>query len=138
MSRLPDKRMDLVAQWIDKAEHDYSAALYLLESSETDVPYDVVCFHAQQCAEKYLKATGVHERMSVPRTHDLMELLSLLPSGIRPTMPAEELAELNPYGIDIRYPGFFESVTRDDATRALSIANRIRVPCRTFLLKGMA
>lgn len=137
MSRPHDERTDLVAQWIDKAEHDYFAALYLLESSETDVPYDVVCFHAQQCAEKYLKAVGVHEKMPVPRTHDLMELLSLLPSSIRPSMPAEELAELNPYGIDIRYPGFFESVTREDASRALAIANRIRIPCRTFLLKDL-
>jgi len=135
MNRPHNDQNDLVMQWIDKAEHDYHAALYLLESAEHEVPYDVVCFHSQQCVEKYMKAAGVNEGMVIPRTHDLLELLDLLPPSVRQSILANECAELNPYGIDIRYPGFMEGPAREDAARALSIANRVRTVCRVFLLK---
>jgi HEPN domain-containing protein len=45
----------LTAEWISKAENDFATALR--ESRvRKNVNYDAVCFHAQQCAEKYLKA----------------------------------------------------------------------------------
>ena len=45
----------LTSEWIDKAEGDF--ATMMREMQVQDYPnYDAVCFHAQQCAEKYLKA----------------------------------------------------------------------------------
>ncbi len=38
-------------------------------------PTDTVCFHAQQCVEKYLKAVLVSEAIDFPKTHDLEELM---------------------------------------------------------------
>jgi len=49
------KRIDLVKLWIRKAENDLVAAEHLL-TVRPHTPYDTICFHAQQCAEKYLKA----------------------------------------------------------------------------------
>ncbi len=76
--------------------------------------YDGVCFHAQQCLEKYLKARLIAADAPFPRTHDLGRLLDL-------TLPFEPLwdtwrAELNllsSYAVEFRYPG--ESATKEDA-----------------------
>lgn len=125
----------LVDQWIEKAEHDYSAATSLLKSLDEDCPFDIVCFHAQQCAEKFLKAVGTYEQFSIPRTHDLNELLSMMPVSLKQLIQADELAELNPFAVDIRYPGFMEKESREDAVHALEIATHVRSVCSEYLCK---
>jgi HEPN domain-containing protein len=43
------------AEWVEKAEGDFRTAAR--ERNSDEYPnYDAACFHAQQCAEKYLKA----------------------------------------------------------------------------------
>jgi len=49
------KGINLAKLWIKKAENDLVAAEHLL-TARPHTPYDTICFHAQQCAEKYLKA----------------------------------------------------------------------------------
>jgi HEPN domain-containing protein len=71
MARKPDIR-----PWIYKAEEDYRAALTLARKRKDPVP-DNVCFSAQQCVEKYLKAFLVYHRKGFPKTHDLAELLKI-------------------------------------------------------------
>ena len=51
---LYEKKIDLVKLWIKKAENDLVAAEHLL-TVRPHTPYDTICFHAQQCAEKYLR-----------------------------------------------------------------------------------
>ena len=53
----------LTAEWLAKAEEDYSVAKGLLRRRK--VPADSVCFHSQQAAEKYLKAVLAGERRPV-------------------------------------------------------------------------
>jgi HEPN domain-containing protein len=55
----PLEHLALVRLWIEKAESDYKAFQKLLEMGE-DCPFDTVCFHAQQCVEKYIKARLVY------------------------------------------------------------------------------
>ena len=79
---------DLSAEWIDKAEADFSTATR--ENRVRKAPnYDAVCFHAQQCIEKYLKAILVRHRKAFSKTHDLEFLLeSILP--LYPTLKQPE------------------------------------------------
>ncbi|WXG41970.1 MAG: HEPN domain-containing protein [Candidatus Freyarchaeum deiterrae] len=49
------EKIDLVKFWIKKAENDLITAENLLNILP-EPPLDIICFHAQQCAEKYLKA----------------------------------------------------------------------------------
>ena len=65
-----------VRRWVEKAEHDLRNAEYVLGLAE-DCPTDTVCFHCQQCVEKYLKALLIHHGIDFPRTHDLVVLLNL-------------------------------------------------------------
>ena len=61
-------------EWVEKAEADYDAAL-LLRPSRKRHARDIVCFHLQQCVEKYLKARLEEAGLSFPKTHDLEQLL---------------------------------------------------------------
>ena len=64
-------------EWVQKAEGDMNTARR--ESIvKKDPNHDAVCFHAQQCAEKYLKALFIETGLPLTRTHDLEILLSLL------------------------------------------------------------
>ena len=69
-------RRDLVRQWLGRAEEDLGVAEHLLKGG---APYLAsVAFHAQQAAEKFLKARLVHHQVPFPKTHDLARLLDLL------------------------------------------------------------
>jgi hypothetical protein len=48
-----DKRAEL-KQWIEIADSDLDAANHLAKNMRP-APYEIVCFHCQQAAEKYLK-----------------------------------------------------------------------------------
>ena len=126
------KLMHLVRLWVQKAENDLKNATYML-TMEGDCPYDTVCFHAQQCVEKYMKAMLTCLQIDFPKTHDLPELLSWLPEeiGLQPHLPGVSL--LNRYAVEARYPGDWEPITRDEAEEAVVIAQSARSSIRTHL-----
>lgn len=120
----------LTTEWIEKAESDYEAAEWLQQAPTPN--HEAVCFHLQQCIEKYLKASLQEANIPIPRTHDLKELLDL----IVPIMPtwhtwAPALSKLSKHAVKIRYPG--DSATADDTEYALRICNEVRQAGRTHL-----
>ncbi len=52
----PDPVVELIRDWLAKAENDLKTAVVALTLGG-DCPTDTVCFHAQQCVEKYIKAS---------------------------------------------------------------------------------
>lgn len=60
--------------WLAKARNDILTIENNIAGSR--VPWDAVCFHAQQAAEKTLKAFLIFHGRVVARTHDLVALLS--------------------------------------------------------------
>ncbi len=118
-------------EWITKAESDLRAAIYLLEPRPGQ-PTDAVCFHAQQCAEKYMKALLVFRGTDFPKTHDLEKLSSLLPAALRPRLVPEEQRRFSGYAIAARYPGSGE-IPYTEARRAVAIARRVRREIRRAL-----
>jgi HEPN domain-containing protein len=73
----PDKVTLVIREWVNKAENDLKTAVHTLEM-EDDCFTDTVCFHAQQCVEKYLKAFLVLEGIDFPKTHDIGKISALL------------------------------------------------------------
>ena len=67
---------DLTREWIVKAEGDFATAGREMRARKQP-NFDAVCFHAQQAAEKYLKAVLQENGADVPRTHNLIDLLGL-------------------------------------------------------------
>lgn len=114
----------LTREWVDKAEGDFLVAQKIYRARKNPV-YDAVCFHAQQCAEKYMKAFLQENAQPIPRTHALMDLLKLcqdINSGL--AILASDLQELSYYAVNIRYPG--ESADKEDAKRAFSAVKVVR------------
>ncbi len=128
----PPELLELVRRWVEKAEHDLTNAAYML-TLEEGCPFDTVCFHAQQCVEKYLKALLTLRLIPFSKTHDLAELRDSVPSNLGLDLSADDLAELSPYAVETRYPGIWESLGRDEAARAVEIAKRVRSAVRTLL-----
>ena len=118
-------RRELVEQWLGKAEEDLAAAEHLVASEEP--LWASAAFHAQQAAEKYMKAFLVHHQVEFRKTHDLGELLDLVATLDEPFAKSlGDLTILNPYGVDARYPGDYPDVRRQDAEEAVSLAGRVR------------
>jgi HEPN domain-containing protein len=90
-------------------------------------------FHAQQCAEKYLKALLMVRRQAFPRTHDLAALSDLcLQNGISIPVHQDALERLAAYAVQVRYPG--ADPTPEEAREALRIAQAVRRWARRLLL----
>ncbi len=110
-------------EWIAKAEGDF--AVMERESRVRKNPnYDAVCFHSQQCVEKYLKARLCEADISFGKIHDLVALLEQV-LDVEPEWETlrEDLAYLSDFSVAFRYPG--ESADRQSA---LDAQHR----CRTF------
>lgn len=115
---------DTVKEWMGKAARDFATAARELRA--TDTPnYDAVCFHAQQCIEKLMKALLIHLGVVPTKTHDLAFLDKLLiPVCPEWSWPVEELRFLTRAAVAFRYPG--EAAELEDAEQALAIAARLR------------
>jgi HEPN domain-containing protein len=122
---VPPETIEILRQWVEKAEHDLEAARRIM-AVEEGCPYDTVCFHCQQAAEKYLKALLTLLGIQAPRSHDLEKLAHLLPTGHALAVSVSELASLNPYAVEVRYAGDWMLPQREDAASALDLAMRIR------------
>lgn len=117
-------------EWIEKAEGDLKVARR--EAQTPDPVYDAICFHAQQCAEKYLKALLEEDNITFPQIHDLVVLLDLsggLIPALDPLKP--RLAHLSVFGIASRYPGV--RADRQAAEEAITTAEEVRTIIRTKL-----
>ena len=125
-------RRDLVRQWLAKAEEDFGVAEHLAAARS---PYlSMVAFHAQQAAEKHLKAVLVHHQLHFPKTHDLGELLDLVAAcDVALADALREVTALNPYGVEFRYPGDFPAITHGDAKTAVELAAKVRGAVRLAL-----
>ena len=126
---------DFVQQWLKKANSDLQAAKLLCAGELED--YFTGGFHAQQAAEKYIKAFLVRHQVEFPKTHDIGRLRQLV--ARRDAALAERLEKadvLTPYGVDMRYPEEFEVVSQKRAACAVALAERVKEEILTSL-KGI-
>ena len=115
----------IVRQWLDKAEQDMKAGEALL-AAEPPFLYPA-CFHAQQAAEKYLKAFLTWHQIEFPKTHAIEELLDLVQrADVDTASSLKDAIELTPYGVDIRYPGDQPEPDLEETRRAVELARKVR------------
>jgi len=117
-------RRGLVQEWLDKSREDLGVADYLLRERS---PYlNAIGFHAQQAAEKVLKALLVRHQVEFPKAHNLGELLDLV-AQVAPALATtlRSATTLNPYGVEVRYPGDLPHMTDEDAAHAVRLASQV-------------
>ena len=131
--KAPDQvRREFVKAWLAKADEDMLAAGALLDAAMPS--YDPVGFHAQQAAEKALKALLVRHQVRFGKTHDMRGLLGVaerVAPGIGQQLAGVEA--LTPYAVDARYPGEDPPLGREDASARLDVARRVVAHVRTLL-----
>lgn len=112
-------------EWLRKADNDFLDIRNNLAASRT--PWDAVCFHAQQGAEKSLKAFLVSHGKTPPRTHDLVALLAQC-AATAPEMATltADCELLNVYAVSIRYPDSGIEPDRKSSGPVVEAAQRIR------------
>jgi HEPN domain-containing protein len=107
--------------WFAKADTDFRSAWMLADLSG---PPETICFLAQQGAEKYLKGYLVWHGVTFRKVHDMLEILN----GCRNVEKAfgqleDDCRALNPYAVEVRYPGFEAFYDDEYARDALERAN---------------
>ena len=91
-----------------------------------------MCFHAQQCIEKYLKAVLLRENLPIRKIHDLVLLLQeCLPKHPLWEAMRPDLERLSQNAVLMRYPG--ETATREKARRAVKMMQHCREEIRAGL-----
>lgn len=116
--------------WGELAEEDFILARAALRRKQPLT--SGVCFHSQQCAEKYMKALLISKGAEFPKTHDLLMLNNLCSAaGIFLEIDQKHLNTLTDYAVRTRYPG--NHPTEDDAKEAIELAKLVRNFARKFL-----
>lgn len=134
MFELDENALAVVQQWVHKAENDLKNAAHTLKLGQ-ECPTDTVCFHAQQCVEKYVKALLIWHGIEFSRIHHISALVALLPTRFRPDLTPEEQERLTDYAVSARYPGDYEAIPLTEARQAVQVARRVRKQIRKWLPK---
>jgi HEPN domain-containing protein len=102
----------ITIEWVNKAEGDFATAKRELQAL-SDPNYDAVCFHAQQCIEKYLKACLQEAGIPFGKTHDLSSLLDLiLPTQAHWETLRADLHALTVFAVTYRIPAIQQMKAR--------------------------
>ena len=112
--------------WIEFAAADLATAEHTLRTQKP-CPFWIVAYHAQQAAEKSLKAYLVWRMTPYPHTHDLRLLLDTCQAagGEDWTEQHREVEKITPMGVIARYPSLIRSVSREEAEWAVAAARRL-------------
>lgn len=124
----------LVEEWTYKAEEDFESAVHLVKKDKKPVP-DSICFHCQQCIEKYLKSFFVLNNIEPPEIHDLQRLKTIC-SKVDESFEeiSKEMDILNAYAVNFRYPG--EVATPEEANEAVLVMKKVHKFIRSRLELG--
>ena len=118
------EELEIARQWLAKTINDLLNADNNLTSQE--IPFDTVCFHCQQAAEKLLKAYLVGNGQLYPITHDLFLILeNVLPLNSEAEKLRDALAILMPYAVEIRYPDDWYMPSEEDAREARDAVGQV-------------
>ena len=113
------------------AHDDLAAARLLL--TDPGLPMRLACFHAQQAAEKALKASLIDAGIHFRKTHDLAVLVALQPVAVRSAVSDLDLQQLQQWAVDARYPADLPDITSGEAAAVVRLSEHIVVAVESAL-----
>ncbi|HOP30277.1 MAG TPA: HEPN domain-containing protein [Spirochaetota bacterium] len=118
-----DRNKEL-SEWLKYALDDLESAEILNQQHKK--PLNIICYHCQQAAEKYLKGFLVSKYIPFEKTHDLLKLIESCQDIDQSfSILVRDCIKLNPYSIITRYPSELELI-ENDALSAIRSAKNIR------------
>ena len=116
--------VEVMEEWFEMANKDLESAKFLKDMRPQ--PLEVICYHCQQSAEKYLKGYIASQDDKVIRTHDLVDLNKKCRNYVADfSKISEECLRLTDYGVNVRYPFHFE-LKKSDMELAIKDASAIK------------
>jgi HEPN domain-containing protein len=126
---MDDGLRELVDAWLTKASHDVRAAGRLAPDDDEggyEPLFGAAAFHLQQAAEKTLKAYLASRSVRFANIHDLSKLLALAETiDVGFDQLANAADTLAPFAVEIRYPGDWDDLTRDEYSEVKRAAQEI-------------
>jgi len=110
------------ADWLRYAHSDLNLASI---TPPSEVLLESLCFHAQQAAEKAIKAVLIHLEIPAPKSHSIRMLLDLLSDTLLVPEVVEDATILTDYAVMSRYPGDVEPVEEEEYKTALRLARTV-------------
>jgi len=118
---LDEKKLDFIKEWIYEGNNDLGLAEFVMDNGGKY--YDLVCFHCQQAAEKFLKAYIIYLRLYYKKVHDLTYLLRVVKKKRDVPETLYDKAEmLEAYAIDSRYPDHWHDPTLEETKDCIKAA----------------
>lgn len=108
--------------WLRRAKSNFKIAKI---TKDEDICYEDLCYEAQQCSEKALKALLIFLKQEIPKVHSFHILLEKLEQHIEIPEEIKDVIELNNYAVQTRYPGDYLSLEKEEYERALEITGRV-------------
>ena len=109
--------------WLNRARADLALASAPLPPGAM---FEDLCYHAQQAAEKALKAVYLRYGWPFRYVHDLNALVTgLREQGLRVPEELDDTLPLTAYALESRYPSVDESVTPEQHKTAVALARRV-------------
>ena len=124
-------RLEDTTRWLRYAAEDLTTAETLL--AQAHIPPRQACWHAQQAAEKALKAVLIFLQIDFRRTHDLNVLRDLLPEGWQLKTALPNLDDLSKWAVEARSPEKMREATKAEASTAVEQARAIWTSVSTTL-----
>ena len=124
--------MSDAAQWIAKAEEDLRLVAHELVLPDEEIVTSGVCFHAQQAAEKYLKAFLSAKGVDFGKWH-VLELLQEQCARVDAEFATLDVGNLTDYAVQLRYPDYYYTPDVEEARQA----NALAVAIKDFVLKKL-
>jgi HEPN domain-containing protein len=119
---MPSPEPGTAGDWLRYARADLAIARV---TPSGDIMIEMLCFHAQQSAEKGIKAVLVHVGIGFDRTHNLNALLATLPSGLTIPDVVSQAVYLNDYAVGFRYPSEREPTDLEELEDAIATAQAV-------------
>lgn len=111
-------------EWLKRARSNLARAR--AGKVDPDILYEDICFDAQQAAEKAIKAVLVSRGATFRRSHDIIELLTLVDeAGMDVPESLKQADRLTHYAVQTRYPGIAEDIDEEETAKAVSLAGKV-------------
>lgn len=120
-------------EWIAKADRDLKIGKD--EFATEDPATDMICFHMQQCVEKYLKAFLIFHGKEIRKTHIIEELIrecTEINSSFQQLFEIKAHT-LTDFAVELRYPSDVSLPSNEETKEAIEITKKVR----QFVLKKL-
>jgi HEPN domain-containing protein len=119
----PRQTADEAWRWLGEAHEELTVAEVLVSNEQ--LPARAACFHAHLAAEKALKALLLRREVTLKRSHDLALLAGMLDADDATSFDVDDLAGLNPWTIEGRYPADLADSASSDVKDLVAAARRV-------------